>query len=166
MFSRSQGSLEKIENKSSFFFYTVAVLLLFTATAKAMSFFGNNTRYLSEPDPLFNEFSSFFVTSLAITLEIVVVICLFLLHSVQVKAFLLLWLSTCFVGYRIGIWYYYPTWSSCGCMGSFSEWTGLAEKTVDQISLFILIFMIAGSIITIILNYIVKSKKIISSINF
>jgi hypothetical protein len=45
-------------------------------------------------------------------------------------------------------------------MGSFSEWTGLAEKTVDQISLFILIFMIAGSIITIILNYIVKSKKL------
>ena len=59
MFSRSQVSLEKIENKSPFFFYTVAVLLLFTATAKAMSFFGNNTRYLSEPDPLFNEFSSF-----------------------------------------------------------------------------------------------------------
>ena len=142
------------------YFETVGVLLFFTAAIKVMSLFGDHTKYLHSPDPLFTEFSALFVILSAAVFEVAVAISLFLVHSIKVRAFLTLWLSSFFVAYRIGLWYYHPTRVSCGCMGSFSKWVKLSEQTVDQIAFSILLFMIVGSLLVLTLHYISKKVQV------
>lgn len=138
----------------------MGVLLFFTAAIKVMSLFGDHTKYLHSPDPLFTEFSALFVILSAAVFEVAVAISLFLVHSIKVRAFLTLWLSSFFVAYRIGLWYYHPTRVSCGCMGSFSKWVKLSEQTVDQIAFSILLFMIVGSFLILALHYFSKKVQV------
>lgn len=137
----------------------VAMLLFFTAVVKLMSLFGSKTTYIYNPDPLFLEFQSIYFILGAGFMEIVFASCLFLIRSRKTKTLLTLWLSSVFVAYRIGLWYYYPTHVSCGCMGSFSEWVNLSEKTVDLIAFGILVFMISGSFLILILSYFNKKTR-------
>lgn len=153
-------SESKIACWGNWYFKTVGVLLFFAGAIKVMFLSGDHTKYLHSPDPLFTEFSALFVILSAAVFEVAVAISLFLVHSIKVRAFLTLWLSSFFVAYRIGLWYYHPTRVSCGCMGSFSKWVKLSEQTVDQIAFSILLFMIVGSFLILALHYFSKKVQV------
>ncbi len=121
---------------------------------------GDYTRYLHSPDPLFREFSELFVILAVVALEVAVATSLFLVRSISGRALLTLWLSSVSVAYRVGIWYYYPTRIGCCCVGFFWKWISLSEKTVDQITFSILIFMIVGSFLVLTLHYIPKKVQV------
>lgn len=150
------------ENKcviwSNRYFKTVGMLLFFIALIRTICLLGNHACYLYTPDPLFIKFSSFSVILATVIFEVAIAISLFLVHSIKTRVLLILWLSSLFTVYRIGVWIYFPTWVSCSCRGFFSKWLKISEQTVDQIAFSILIFMIAGSFL--ILTLFCLSKKL------
>jgi hypothetical protein len=152
------------ENKcvrwSNRYFRTVGILLFFIALIRTICLLGNHECYLYTPDPLFIKFSSFSVILATVIFEVAIAISLFLVHSIKTRVLLILWLSSLFTVYRIGVWIYFPTWVSCSCRGFFSKWLKISEQTVDQIAFSILLFMIVGSLLVLTLHYISKKVQV------
>ncbi|MCK9315532.1 MAG: hypothetical protein M0Q48_05255 [Verrucomicrobia bacterium] len=153
-------SESKIACWGNWYFKTVGVLLFFAGAIKVMFLSGDYTRYLHSPDPLFREFSELFVILAVVALEVAVATSLFLVRSISGRALLTLWLSSLSVAYRVGIWYYYPTRIGCCCVGFFWKGISLSEQTVDRITFSILMFMIAGSFLVLILNYLSRKSNV------
>jgi hypothetical protein len=125
-----------------FFLFSVATLLLITATGKFLSSFGTAI-VLKNLDPLFYiSFRSLF--RIVASLEVAVAVFLFLGKNANLKCAAIAFLSTDFLLYRLGLFlvgYHKP----CSCMGSLTEMLHIDLGTADTIMKVILAYLLIGS---------------------
>jgi hypothetical protein len=128
------------------FFLTSAALLAVTSTAKLVSATGN-ARLLSTAEPLSGmSFKHVFI--LASVCELAVLISLFSIRTVKIKALSLAWLSSCLLAYRfcLAVSGYHK---ACGCLGDFTDKLHLPAFIADDFLLASLFYMLGGSLIII-----------------
>lgn len=128
------------------FFLTSAALLAVTSAAKLVSATGN-ARILSTAEPLSGMlFRQVFV--LAGICELAVLISLFALRTVKIKALSLAWLSSCLLAYRFCLvvgGYHTP----CPCLGGLTDKLHVPSSIADNFLLASLFYMLCGSLIII-----------------
>ena len=120
-----------------------AVILLVTGAAKLWSGFGN-AKVLEMSDPIVGV--SFGNLALGVGLiEIAVAAqCLARPSKLLVNASLVAWLSTCFLVYRLGLWWI--GWvKPCGCLGSLTDALHVTPATADLLTKATLVYLLTSS---------------------
>jgi len=117
---------------------TAGGLLLATATAKLISFFGH-AKILYTLDPVFFILTTKFLLLQAGIFEIVVGLTLLANTSSLLKWMLLLFTCLCFWSYRLGILIVNPG-KPCSCLGTIFDWSPWLQTYSQYIALGILIF--------------------------
>lgn len=127
---------------NAYFRNAVSGLLVFTATAKFWSAFGETT-LLREADPLFGlSFRTLVLVAAALELG-VAAICL--LRPAVDGLLAIAWLSTAFLTYRIGLWWI--GWKKpCSCLGNLTDALHISPQLADNIMKGLLAFMLIGSV--------------------
>ena len=125
------------------FFRSVSVLLLFTAVAKIFSSMGQ-AGILQVNDSLFFIKNRYLLAFTGIV-ELGVVVLLWLETANMVKSIILLWLSSCFIAYRISIWILQPG-KICPCLGTLVSRMPLNPQTVQLLINSLIGYMMIGSI--------------------
>ena len=128
------------------FIFSVGILLLIVAMAKFISIFGK-AYILQRDDPILSiSFRKVFM--IVGTVEFVIaLVCLFS-RRVELQAFIIAWLSTSFVIYRLGLlWvgYYKP----CSCLGNLTDALGIPPQVVNTTMKIILAYLLVGSYATL-----------------
>jgi len=128
------------------FLFSAALLLLATGSAKLISAAGN-AGILRAWDPIFSiQFRYLFGILGAVELG-VAFFCLFSKQS-GLRALLMAWLATSFVGYRLGlIWigYHRP----CNCLGNLTDALHISPQTADTGMKIVLGYLLIGSYATL-----------------
>jgi hypothetical protein len=128
------------------FFLTSAALLAVTSAAKLVSATGN-ARVLSTAEPLSGMlFKHVFI--FAAFCELAVIISLFSIRTVKIKALTLAWLSSCLLAYRFCL-FVSGYHKACGCLGDFADKLHLPSFIADDFLLASLFYMLGGSLIII-----------------
>ena len=104
------------------FFRSVAVILLLTAAAKAVSVFGTQS-ILEKADPIFWVLKNRELLALVATLEAVVAVLLLSKASLSIKRGSLIWLCINFLLYRMGLWITDAP-IACKCLGDLTDRIG------------------------------------------
>lgn len=127
--------------KSSFFLTTAGALLALTAALKLASALGG-VRILSKPDPLFWFLSNRQMLVLAALLEMTIALIIFFHKSVALRAKALVWISTMFVFYRVGLWWVGYK-GDCPCFGHITDSLPLDRTIVNRGAMIILLYLLA-----------------------
>jgi hypothetical protein len=128
------------------FVYSTGVLLLFTAAAKLVSGFGD-ARVLQLPDPVFGIQFRYLFWAVGGIEWAVVMVCLFG-KQLKLKVFLIAWLATMFVIYRLGLnWvgYFRP----CHCLGTLTDSLGISPQAADKAMKIVVAYLFIGSYATL-----------------
>ena len=135
---------------------SASAVLVATAAAKIVSGFGS-VRVLDTDDPIFQlPFRQVFFGVAALEL-VVASICIFT-HRTWLHAAVLAWLSTSFLGYRLGLLildYHRP----CGCLGTFTDSLGISPNTAEHLMGVVLTYLLLISYGT--LFWLWKSRLVI-----
>jgi len=124
------------------FLRSAAVLLLLTATAKAISIFGTQS-ILEKADPIFWVLKNRDLLVLVAALEAFVALLLLSKVSLSIKRGSLIWLCTNFLLYRMGLWITDAP-VACKCLGDLAERIGLSDSQASWVMLGALGYMLAG----------------------
>lgn len=137
-----------IERMIRWFTFSSACILFVTGAAKMISALGDQ-KILSLIDPV-TGISFKYLMFYTGTLEIIVsLLCLFQ-KRIKVSLGMILWLSTCFCVYRIGL--YYLGWKQpCTCLGSLTDAIHVAPNVADIFMKVILFYLLLGSIVGVVL---------------
>jgi hypothetical protein len=121
---------------------SAGVILFVTGVAKLVSS-GGATRALQAIDPMFGlPFATVFFG--AGLLELVVSHYTLKWTEILPRAMLVAWISTCFLVYRIGL--FWMGWHKpCGCLGTFTEALHLSPAAADTLMKFVLAYLLIGS---------------------
>lgn len=120
------------------------IILLGTALAKLVSSL-QEASVLGEPDPLFKFLSTRQLLFGTAALELVVVRSLTLRDSSTLwKLTVLLWLSSGFLIYRLGLLWVGQA-GACPCVGNVTGWLGLSTSAADWYSRLLLGYLFVGS---------------------
>jgi len=126
------------------FLYASALILFSTGAIKVATAFGYSP-WLTKHDPLFQFLSNRSLFLSVGGLELCVAAYLVLGRGIGAKLGMVLWLSSSFVLYRLGL-----IWSGvqepCKCLGSLMDWLPLRQSLLDSGLMFSLIFLFGGSI--------------------
>jgi hypothetical protein len=129
-------------------FVTIATLgLLLTALAKVLTLTGS-ARRLVTPDPVFAFLSVRQLMTLGTCLEIMVAGVGFSRLPIRTKCAALAWLSSLFLFYRFGRWYFGVT-EPCGCLGDIWQWLPLSRQSLESGLFAFLVVVWVGSWICI-----------------
>jgi len=113
-----------------------------TAIAKIISAFGN-AKLLGYPDPVFGFEFRYFMLTVGI-LELSVAFICFVPRWTQKAAFVVAWLSTMFLGYRLGMfWMHYQR--PCACLGNLTDALHISPDTVNTVMKVVLTYLLVGS---------------------
>ncbi|MCX6870009.1 MAG: hypothetical protein NTY84_05185 [Verrucomicrobia bacterium] len=126
------------------FLRSAAVILLLTATAKAVSVFGTQS-ILEKIDPLFWVLKNRELLVLVATLEAVVAVLLLSKASLPIKRGSLIWLCINFLLYRMGLWIIDAP-IACKCLGDLADRIGLSDSQASWVMLGTLGYMLGGSL--------------------
>jgi hypothetical protein len=151
--SRRSSMLNKM---STIFIYSVSFILAATALAKFTSAFGN-AKLLDLDDSLL-QIPNRLVLHFAALLESIVVWLMLLGRDQKRKLVLVVWISSLFAAYRTGNYLLGQT-QLCPCLGSLTEFIPLSPTTVDRTLLATLAYMLGGSLIFLIINYVLERKS-------
>lgn len=125
-----------------YFVLTAAVILGITAVAKIASVFSSAPLMLL-PDPLIG-LSFRRLLLLAGLVELVIAcLCLFT-TNLKRNTFLIAWMSTSFLMYRVGLWlidWHRP----CHCLGDLTEMLHMSPKLADDLMKGVLLYLLLGS---------------------
>lgn len=124
------------------FLGSVAAVLAITALAKVFSA-GGAAQVLSRPDPLL-VLSTRQVLLLAALVELGVTAYLLAGDSRQTKLFLVLWLSSAFILYRLLLAHLAPG-VPCPCLGTVTANMGIRQTTADAVLKVLIAYMFLGS---------------------
>jgi hypothetical protein len=129
-----------------FFIKSTAVILFGTAMAKVISSFGG-AHILEGPDPVFGiPIRALFIITAVIEIGVALVCIRGRLLSLKIG--LILWLSTVFVFYRVGLWvvgYDKP----CPCLGNITDALHIPPQIADTAMKIILAYLLIGSYATL-----------------
>lgn len=141
-----------MENKyAKIFVSSVFVILFTTGLIKILSLFGNS-KLLLLTDPLIGiEYKYLFL--LVGILELIVGLVCLLSRKILLQVSLILWLTSYFVIYRVGL-YLIGYQKPCKCLGNFVSILNLNDEIVDFAMKLIIGYLIIGSI------FIIKSCSI------
>lgn len=150
--------MSKMQEAKTIFRFSTGALLAITGALKIMAVF-SKVKILETPEPLFGiPFQYFFLIAGLIEL-FVAIVCLFGKNE-QATALLLAWLSTCFLIYRVGLWW--MDWKGpCKCLGNLTDWLHVTPSTADLLIKTILIYILVGSYSIIFFR---RTSKLIGSI--
>jgi hypothetical protein len=130
-------------NKSTeWYFLTVCIILVYTASLKLMSVAENNESMLLS-DPLFHIGNRCVLVFVAI-LEVSIGVYALLGRETWKRALRLLWLNANFLHYRWGISIVAPG-EPCRCLGTVSIWLPWRPKNLDILLASIIIYFIVGT---------------------
>jgi hypothetical protein len=125
------------------FRWSAIIVLSVTALAKLISSTGQ-AQLLALPDPLFGLAHRDMLIGAGL-LEIGIVVALLARIHPRIKHLLLLWLSTCFLIYRISFRLINPG-KPCPCLGSLTEKLPLSQSAIDTLLVGIVLFLLFGSL--------------------
>lgn len=127
---------------------TIAVLCL-TAYAKIWAS-GGDSQALTVRDPLLkHDMGTLLLVSAGFELSTVAVC---LISAVKQRLFLIAWLSTSFVSYRIGLWWI--GWRKpCSCLGNLTDALHISPQLADNVMKGLLAFMFIGSVSLLIAHH-------------
>ena len=128
---------------------SVALLLLSTAAAKLISA-GGHAAILDFPDPLLVLRNRQLLVLVALV-EIIIAAALLSRLSVQTRYLLVAWLSSNFILYRLGLHVLSPG-KPCPCLGTITERLRLSPDQVNGVLWGVALYLLAGSIIVLILG--------------
>lgn len=126
------------------FLRSAAVILLLTATAKAVSVFGTQS-ILEKADPIFWVLKNRELLVLVAALEAFVALLLLSKVSPSIQRGSLIWLCTNFLLYRMGLWITDAP-IACKCLGDLADRIGLSNSQASWIILGALGYMLGGSL--------------------
>jgi hypothetical protein len=137
-------SNHKITKCSRWFILSAALILLITGLAKIISSFGA-AGILNQHDPFFR-ISFRHLMLLMGFLELTIVYLCFRFPKQQgQQLWSLVWLSICFVTYRLGLsWIGYQ--EPCHCLGNLADVLGVSNRMADRISQGVIIYLFTGAI--------------------
>lgn len=134
---------QKVDSATRWFIYSAVLILILTAGGKLTSL-TSSARILTLPDPLFSFVTNQHLLLLAAGLEIATVIGVFCLREERYRLALILWLSSLFVMYRLGLWWIgYKGY--CGCLGHTAETLGITKETAESLTLGALVYLVVGA---------------------
>jgi len=118
-------------------------LLLVTALAKLISGFGHQ-KVLDSLEPVSQfQFRHIFVI-VGLAEMIVGLLCLFH-HGRSLRVGLIVWISTCFLGYRISlVWLGYRL--PCSCLGNLTDALEIQPRTADLLMKIVLGYLLVGGV--------------------
>jgi len=125
-----------------FFIFSAGCLFLVTAVAKFISASGS-AKILQNADPLF-PISFRYVFIFAAIIEMIIGTICFLRKKEMLQAWLLAWLSTFFLLYRLGlviVGYH----EACPCLGHLTDALHVSPEVADNAMKVILAYLIIGS---------------------
>ena len=132
----------KNDSLQRIYLYSSALLLAGAALAKFVSAFGS-ARILHLPDPLFDVKNQYVLLGVGI-IETMAASYLLFGREILRKFLILMWLSSCFVIYRVCIWRLAPD-KPCPCLGNLTDNLPIAPHTVDLLLKGIICYMLVGS---------------------
>lgn len=125
------------------FLRSAGALLLVTGIAKLFSGFGT-AKILSLSDPIIGMSFGKLLPAVGVLEVLVAIACFSNRLSPRIKLWLVAWMATNFLVYRIGLWnlgWHRP----CGCMGSLSGALHLSDYAADNILKNVLSLLLLGS---------------------
>jgi hypothetical protein len=131
-----------IEKLARRYLDSAGLILAFTAVAKLVSS-GGAARVLQTIEPLSGlAFATVFLC--AGLVELAVAHYVLKWTAILPRAFLVAWISTSFLVYRLGlVWIGYH--KPCGCLGTFTEALHLSPQNADTIMIWVLGYLLFGS---------------------
>jgi len=118
------------------------LILFVTGIAKIWSSFGSS-KFLATPDPIVGISFAHLMLSAGL-LELGIAFICWRCKSIKLAAYLVVWLSTTFLGYRLGIWWMH--WKRpCGCLGNLTDALHIPPHTADTAMKIILAYLLIGS---------------------
>ena len=139
------------------FIMSAAVILAITGVAKIWSSFGS-VEVLAQPDPLTGMAFGRLMFVVGIAECAIAALCL-LVKSNRVRLFIIAWLATNFLVYRIGLlamgWH-----TPCKCLGGFTDAIHMSPHVADKVMRIVLGYLLIGSYaFSLILYGVYKSSK-------
>lgn len=123
------------------FIRSAGVVLCITAAAKIISGFGSG-RVLEYPEPFFSISFKYFLWMVGVVELVVAWVCFFG-RQVKVQAWLLAWLTSIFLFYRLGLrWLGHRP---CSCLGNLTDALNVSPELVDNLMKVILAYLLLGS---------------------
>ncbi len=126
--------------------FSFGVILFITGVAKIWSSFGNS-KFLATPDPIIGiAFSHLMLAVGLLELGIAFICwrCCCRTKNIRLAAFLVAWLSTTFLGYRLGMWWMH--WKRpCGCLGNLTDALHISPVLADNIMKVVLAYLLISS---------------------
>jgi hypothetical protein len=123
------------------FFIPCSIILLFTATAKIVSALGES-HYLGMPS-FVAVVSNRQLLFGAGVVEVWVACILLGQRGFRWKVLAVAWFSTCCMAWRLGL--KLGHYGVCHCLGTAYQWIPLSERTINEMLLALLGFMVVGS---------------------
>jgi hypothetical protein len=129
---------------SEWYFWTVCILLIFTASLKLMAVTeASEAMHLS--DPLFRVNNRGVLVSVAV-FEVAIAVHTVFGREVGKRALLLLWLNAHFLLYRWGISLVAPG-APCRCLGTLSNLLFWKQRTLDLLIASLIVYFVVGSVL-------------------
>lgn len=135
---------------SKWFVFSFGLVLFITGIAKILSSFGSS-KFLTTPDPIIGiAFSHLMMVAGLLELGIAFICwrCSCLTKNIRLATFLVAWLSTMFLGYRLGMWWIH--WKRpCNCLGNLTDALHIPPKVADVIMEIVLAYLLIASYATL-----------------
>jgi len=131
---------------SAHFTSSAAVILAITGAAKVWSAFGD-MKVLALLDPITGLAFGHLMLAAGIIEVVAAMFCVFN-NSIKLRIFVIAWLVTNFVIYRIGLWA--VGWQKpCSCLGTLTEALHISPHAADTALKIILAYLLVGSYATL-----------------
>ena len=154
------GRRDAMNVYSKVFFAVVQIFLALSSLGKIvgaarLDLHGRAARLVA--DPLFSFLDFRQMLLLAVVLEVFVVVCIWRSKSVLKKSSVILWLTSLFAAYRLGL-KAIGFKGYCPCLGYWATWLNLSERQVNTVAVSFLVFMATGSILIVTRDMVVRRR--------
>ncbi|HEY5298233.1 MAG TPA: hypothetical protein VIK59_09925 [Verrucomicrobiae bacterium] len=150
---------------SKWIVFSFGMILFVAGVAKIWSSFGNS-KLLATPDPIVGiSFSRLMLVAGLVELCVALICwrCNCRAKNIGLAAFLVAWLSTSFLGYRLGMWWMH--WKRpCNCLGNLTDALHISPQTADTAMKIILAYLLIGSYATLFWLWWQRKKAIPASL--
>jgi hypothetical protein len=129
--------------RKEFFVLSAGAILLITGLAKVVGALGK-AQFLDVPDPIFGIPFRHLMLLVGVLELIIAEVCL-LTNKPKVSTEMVLWISSLFLVYRIGLWavgWHRP----CRCLGSLTDALHISPEAADMAAKCLLAYLLVGGV--------------------
>jgi hypothetical protein len=136
---------------------SISVILLITAAAKLIGIFQRKP-YLAMPDGVFPSFNTQQLLIVAITIEVIMAVFIYVKRDNILSALVCLWLTAIFGFYHL-LAALLSVQEPCHCLGGIFDWTQIPQKTLNNLPLFLLAYMSFGGVVFLLVDILTRKNK-------